>query len=251
MGLADRDYMRERRRRDLNELMADTDRPFMPSRGGASLFVILAFWMFVAGALYGGYKWFQSKPSDRPVRGESMRSLESPPARDAARQAPPAKATAAGDDRSLASPTPNHVVRREPPLAPPEAMTTNPQVSTTGSTIYLCKAYSGGTFWSQVHCGQQQALIDSIASVPAGIPFDQQVVLAQQHRRELAQTVYAAPAPMHGSQAAVSNKGECQALDRRVDELDAMARQPQSPGTQDWIAGERRKARDRQFAIRC
>ena len=45
-------------------------------------------------------------------------------------------------------------------------------------TIYLCKAYSGGTFWAQAHCGKHSALIESIVSVPDNTPFKQQVALA-------------------------------------------------------------------------
>lgn len=51
-----------------------------------------------------------------------------------------------------------------------------------GVTIYLCKAYSGGSFWSSAHCGTQQALIDRMATVPNGMPFDQQVQIAEAQR---------------------------------------------------------------------
>jgi len=51
--------------------------------------------------------------------------------------------------------------------------------------------------------------------------------------------------------AAPSNAAECQALNETIARLDAMARQPQSAQTQDWIRNERKKARDRQFQIQC
>lgn len=50
------------------------------------------------------------------------------------------------------------------------------------ATIYLCKAYSGGTVWAQAHCGTHNALIESIVSVPDNMPFKQQVALAEQQR---------------------------------------------------------------------
>lgn len=46
-------------------------------------------------------------------------------------------------------------------------------------------------------------------------------------------------------------KAECIWLDARIKYLDDLARQPQSGKMQDWIRDERKKARDRQFRIRC
>lgn len=51
-------------------------------------------------------------------------------------------------------------------------------------TIYLCKAYSGGMFWSDVSCGQRQATVDRMVSVPDGIPWDQKVALGEVARKQ-------------------------------------------------------------------
>lgn len=124
---------------------------------------------------------------------------------------------------------------------------------TTGAhagTIYLCKAYSGGTFWAQAHCGTHNALIESIVSVPDNMPFKQQVALAEQQRRP----VPASAPPTHTAaeeSAAQQRIAECRRLDARVNYLDSMARQPQSGAMQDWLRGERKLARDRQFSLRC
>lgn len=48
-----------------------------------------------------------------------------------------------------------------------------------------------------------------------------------------------------------TSAGDCKGLDEYIKYLDAMARQPQSASVQDWIRDERKKARDRQFAIHC
>lgn len=118
-------------------------------------------------------------------------------------------------------------------------------------SIYLCKGYGGGTFWSQAHCRQHNALIESIVSVPESLPFDQQVSLAEQQRR---------PAPANSTTTVTTvtrtapvqdNMSVCKSLDARIAQLDAMARQPQSGQMQDWIRGERKTARDRQFGLRC
>ena len=117
-------------------------------------------------------------------------------------------------------------------------------------SIYLCKAYSGGTFWAKTNCSQHSALVDSIVSVPDSLPFDQQVNLAEQQRHPttltntVSNTVTTnSPAPSRGV--------ECKTLDAQITQFDSMARQPQSGQMQDWITGEKRKARDRQFQIRC
>jgi hypothetical protein len=48
-----------------------------------------------------------------------------------------------------------------------------------------------------------------------------------------------------------SIKDECSWIDARISALDAAARQPLSGQWQDQIRDERRKLRDRQFALRC
>jgi hypothetical protein len=125
------------------------------------------------------------------------------------------------------------------------------------ATIYLCKAYSGGTFWASAPCAQFKALIERIESVPDGLPFDQQVNLAEQSRSAAARLA-APPAQNTTTTTTVINNyaepdhaSECKALNARIAQLDAMARQPQSGPTQDWIAAEKKKARDRQFRVRC
>jgi hypothetical protein len=116
-------------------------------------------------------------------------------------------------------------------------------------TLYLCKAYSGGTFWAQAHCSQHSALIESMVSVPESLPFEQQVRLAEQQR---------APAPattitdtIIRNNVVNDRQAECKALDAQITQYDAQARQPQTGQMQDWITARKRTARDRQFQIRC
>lgn len=122
--------------------------------------------------------------------------------------------------------------------------------SAHAGTIYLCKAYSGGTFWAEAHCGKHSALIESIVSVPDNMPFKQQVALAEQQRRSAPASTTAVNTVAEPS-AAQQHQAEGRSLDARVNHLDSLARQPQTGAMQDWIRGERKKARDRQFALRC
>jgi len=117
-------------------------------------------------------------------------------------------------------------------------------------SVYLCKAYSGGAFWSSAHCSVHNALIDRIVSVPDTLPFDQQVRLAEQDRASAAAATARTNTVIQDHSAA-NSQAECKALDAQITQYDAMARQPQSGQMQDWISAQRKKARDRQFQIRC
>lgn len=118
--------------------------------------------------------------------------------------------------------------------------------------LYLCEAFGGGQFWSTRHCRLQDALVERIERVPRDLPFDQQVALA---RQRMAPPPGAAPAlnspapaqPAPGADVA----GRCRALDDRVQQLDAMARAGGHARYMDWIAAQRKSARDRQFRLRC
>lgn len=119
-------------------------------------------------------------------------------------------------------------------------------------SIYLCRAYAGGTFWAQAHCNQHNALIERIVSVPDNMPFDQQVHIGEQQRSAAAAANASAnPPPAIYVQPVADTQAECKALDAQIAAYDAQARQPQAAQTQDWITAQRRKARDRQYAIRC
>lgn len=121
------------------------------------------------------------------------------------------------------------------------------------ATLYLCKAYSGGSFWSTTQCSTQQATIERMLSVPDDMPFEQQVQLGNQAVAEGARLTAPPPAPRPSAQggARPAADDECRLLDERIQRLDSMARQPQSAATQDWIAEHRRAARSRQFQLRC
>lgn len=127
-------------------------------------------------------------------------------------------------------------------------------LSAPAATIYLCKAYGGGTFWAKAHCNQHNSLIERIVSVPDGLPFEQQVSIGDQQRAAAASsniTTTTTTNTVINQASGNDRQAECKALDAQVQQYDAMARQPQSGQMQDWISAQRKKARDRQFQIKC
>lgn len=122
----------------------------------------------------------------------------------------------------------------------------------SAASLYLCKSYGGGTFWSQEYCGQHSASVERIVNVPDSLPFEQQVQLGEQARME-GRRLAAPPKPVRTAQntESASTRDECASLDARIRDLDAMARRPQSGPSQDRITAERKEARDRQFRIKC
>ena len=50
--------------------------------------------------------------------------------------------------------------------------------SSAADTIYQCRAYNGESFWASDNCQKHQALVEGIHTVPANMPFQQQVDLA-------------------------------------------------------------------------
>ncbi len=249
MGLSDRDYMQERHRGTFDGMTTDSDRPFAPRRQQTPTWFVFLFWVALGFALrYGVDRWLQHRsqsehPKPRPIAAASVAPDEP-------------RVTQASPPRSASTPEYARPVqpRLDAPRAPEGSRQADPgsqAAPPSGRTIYLCRAYNGGTFWAQAHCNQHKALIESIVPVPPGLPFEQQVELAEQRRRKVAQAENAPPPVQAASDFAGARKMECLALDRRVEDLDAIARQRLVAQTQDRIREERRAARDRQFALRC
>jgi hypothetical protein len=70
-------------------------------------------------------------------------------------------------------------------------------------------------------------------------------------KRKAAERAYALQAQAQVAATGRSGNTECEELDKRVADLDSMARQPHSGVMADWIKNERKAVRDRQFAMHC
>lgn len=253
MGLQDRDYMHDRGGRP---------RPFTPpsSRGSPVWLMVLV----VAGGafvLFNGYEWLleqRAVPPTTQERGPGPERFQQPPVQ--VRPAPaPAPAPPSShwvrcevNGQTLYSDTkcPNNTeIGRAPADVPSHAAVAS---GSRVKTLYHCKAYSGGTFWVGTHCNQHKALVDRTVSVPAHLPFDQQVQIAESQRRAATQLHSSSTTTTVINNVVVSDKkDECLSLTRHIEQLDAWARQPLSAQQQDRIRDQRKQARDRQFALRC
>jgi len=120
-------------------------------------------------------------------------------------------------------------------------------------TIYLCKAYSGGMFWSSAPCSQQKATLDRAVSVPDSMSWEEKVKLGEASWAQARAT--AAPAPQvivqQVQNSQVSRQAECNALRDSIANIDAQARLPQSGQTQDWLKQRRRELSDQRYRMQC
>lgn len=258
MGLDDRDYMRERHRNTFDRTTApDREPPFTPPEE-TSLVKIVVVVLVVGFVLYEGFdRWHGGKQSDdvqshaeaaKTQLASPTSSLRAPG--DLQREAPvPAPLLQQNIQSQIQRMT---VVPAPPAPGQPEPIAEAPARVANRGTVYHCKSANGRTFWAQAHCSEHSAAVDRITSVPPDLSFDQQVEIAERRRQALMDGIPSpAPAVTQVSTSESIERSECKRLDARVEELDALARQPQSASMQDWIRDQRKSARDRQFALHC
>lgn len=120
-------------------------------------------------------------------------------------------------------------------------------------TIYLCKAYSGGMFWSSATCGPQKATIDRMVTVPDGMSWDQKMAMGEAARAQ-GQAATQAPSPQVYQQAQnpqASRQAECDGLRASIANLDSQMRLPQSGQMQDWLKQRRQQLSDQRYRMQC
>ena len=228
MGLADRDYMRERRPR--------RDGPFnLPSSaGGTPALHIILIWLLVGLVLWMGANWFLTHHRVTP------RPAAPPPAAQSQPEVPaPAPQTALPtEDRYTAK---TQAYRQNNP-------------ATSNQQVIKCTA-GGKTTYSDTPC--------PIGALATAVQITQAPPVPPQPLRSApppTQTpanwpqppivIVQAPQPPMVDLSAIRQL-ECKALDEEIKHLDSWARQPHSGQTQDLIRDKRKRARDRQFEIHC
>ena len=137
--------------------------------------------------------------------------------------------------------------------APITAMPAMPETRSS-HILYQCKPYSGGSFWSTRHCNQQQALVDRMVAVPRNMTLNQKIALAERSLQPARPLVQGSTAAMPGSQRSSglsARQTECNALEEKIREIDAITRAPLSATEQDSWRSQRREAHDRRFFLHC
>lgn len=121
-------------------------------------------------------------------------------------------------------------------------------------TIYLCKAYSGGMFWSSTPCSQQQATVDRFVTVPDNMTWDQKVAMGEASRAQGQAATAPPPRQVVNQQPQnpqASRQAECDNLRASISNLDSQMRQPQSGQMMDWLKGQRQRLSDQRYRMQC
>lgn len=128
-------------------------------------------------------------------------------------------------------------------------------------TVYLCKAWSGGRFWSAQACQAQKATVERMVPVPAHLPWENQLALAQAAHTQgqsLARTGQRAPqhpAPQRAAPTTQNqtshNTAACLSLRQSLQNLDSAARAGGTAKHMEWLANQRRAILAEMSRIRC
>lgn len=152
------------------------------------------------------------------------------------RQVAPAKPQEVG-----ASPTPRPEARELAPAQSPRVQRFAKCISPAGATTYSDGPCPDGTRTGEVSVKPDANLADGMAQEARQASMRRNSAIAQsvyEHERRVAMNVD-------------SSSKECDQLNALIVSIDAAAHQPQSGFEQDRLKDQRRRARDRQFALHC
>ena len=125
--------------------------------------------------------------------------------------------------------------------------------------IYRCQAHGGGKFWSREPCQQHGALVDRIASVPAGLGLERQVRIAEQGAREAQGGVRQAEAGSRSEQemlrreqhATERQRSRCARFDAELARQDGRSRQQHTARLQERIRERQQQLREDRGRAGC
>ena len=218
MGLMDRDYMHDKHRQRLFSPP--------PTRPGTSTLAMVLIFIAILFALYKIADWKLQQRAAQTARQPS-----------AAKTGSAAIETVTPAAQALA-PVPRPQQDTHGADAATQLVT---KCVTKGKTSYGDGPCAQGAAASQIRTRSDHNLMAAVQP--------ERINAAPAEERTSPRSAVAQNSPV--ADVAANKKAECQFLDARIAELDALSRQPQSPQTQDWIRDERKKARDRQFRLSC
>jgi hypothetical protein len=223
MGLADRDYMRERRQED---------RHFTPPEQSmrSTLWTVL-FWVALTFLVYKAVVWWQSRPT--PPRQPVSSHVSPPPVlTPSTRQSHP-QLTGNWD--------PNRTVPTSIPPPPVNEARTISKCVVNGVITYSDGACPHGVPTARLTIDSSRNVADALPSHQRQEPPPQAVI----------QPVAEAVPAENMSPDFASKRALCLQLDEAVNYVDARARQALPAHEQDRLAAERKRYRDEQFRLHC
>lgn len=268
MGIQDRDYWRERYRARGNvdpehwrqDELASPDVDFRPPKNNELSFVgklfLTIFVALICVIAYRGVKDRLSRPEPvREVVGQRQGAPSAAPASPAGRSAEPPVVRAPANQGQVYRC--GNAYSGQPCEGGKPVIVSNPVASTGGASgmreIYLCKDFQGRFFWESTACSLNGRFMERIASVPAGLSWDQQVAIAMA-QRDKAHAIAAEQIVPVAPRASMQkpSAGECQVLEAVVQRADQECRVKSCNMRElDWVRDQRREARDRQFRLGC
>jgi hypothetical protein len=237
MGIADRDYMRERHRKTSEHAL----RSGPPEPSATSTLWSILFFVALAFLGYKAAIRWDSTHAKAPNRVAPIASVR-PPA-----SAVPAAIALPAPQRHAPAVYPN-LTGNWDPNRPMQPSTPAPQPAAT--TIVIKCVINGTTTYveSESDCLARAkatvVTIDPRQNLSDGLPNASQII----QRPSPGVQVNAAPAAVDLN---VQRKAFCRAYEEEIKQIDAHARQPLSGAEQDWWAAKRKKARDEQFRLHC
>lgn len=117
--------------------------------------------------------------------------------------------------------------------------------------IFLCKKASGEFLWTNLRCADRGWALEHTETVNAHASWEDQVQEAQMKWSKGLQVPRGAAVAPPSSPAANSARRECATLNQQIQMYDSMARAGSLQYDLDWVRRERKKARDRQYELRC
>jgi hypothetical protein len=237
MGLADRDYMRERERQRRASEHAERLDPPEPS-ATSTLWYIL-FFLSIAFIGFKAASWWESTHPKHPMRPAPQVGLA--PAAPVMPTATPLPESRQRNQNLTGNWDPNRLI----------APSASALASTPATTTIVIKCVINGVTTyadSEADCLARAkatvVTIDARQNLSDGLPNAPQII----QRPSPAPQVVATPAAVDPN---VQRQALCQAYEQEIKWTDERARQPLSGQEQDWLAAKRKKARDEQFRLRC
>lgn len=231
MGIADRDYRRERHRKASEH--AGRSGPPEPSATSA-LWNIL-FFVTIAFLGYKAAAWWDSTHA----KGARVAPTVS------VGPAAPAVPAAPAPQRHVPTVNPSRTGNLDPnPAIAPRAPTA------AATTVVIKCVINGVTTYAEsesdciARAKTTVVTINPNQNLSQGLPNAPQII----RRPSPVAQVAAAPAAVDPN---VQRQALCQAYEQEIKWIDERARQPLSGQEQDWLAANRKKARDEQFRLHC